>query len=276
MKWLKIVFRRETAIPVMALVFASAVCVTLVLARIVWTMNVRYAFLVWNLFLAWIPLILAMVALEQVRRQEERGWRFAATLGTWLLFFPNAPYIFTDLIHLTRGRMHFWVDMVLILCCAMTGLVLGFLSLYLIQGVVRRKIGGLWSWVFIATVTALGGFGICIGRFLRLNSWDLLARPLKLYHGIGGWVTNPLANSTSLAFGVLFTAFLFIAYVMLYALTHLPPGNHIVEVSVGNRRGKEAELILDIPSDGRANHTSAFQRHEKPYRHQHRSLGSSL
>ena len=42
---------------------------------------------------------------------------------------------------LTRGyRGHFWVDLVLILLCALTGLVLGFVSLYLMQSVVTRML----------------------------------------------------------------------------------------------------------------------------------------
>ena len=72
-------------------------------------------------------------------------------------------------------------------------------------------------------VAGLNGLGISIGRFLRFNSWDVLVRPVKLYEGVGLWLSEPLANASSLAFAVLFGAFFFIAYVMLYALTHLEP-----------------------------------------------------
>ena len=143
----------------------------------------------------------------------------------WLLFLPNAPYIFTDLIHLmSRYYGHFWVDLVPILSCALTGLVLSFLSLYLMQSIVARMFGWLTSWLFIAGAAGLSGFGIYLGRFLRFNSWDVLFKPMELYHGIGQWATDPLANGTSFAFPILFATFLFIAYVMLYGLTHLQPG----------------------------------------------------
>ena len=105
------------------------------------------------------------------------------------------------MIHLTtRFYPHFWVDLTLILLCALTGLVLGFVSLYLMQSVVERMFGRPASWLFIAAVAALSGFGIYLGRFLRFNSWDVLFRPAQLYHGIGNWVADPLADLNSLAF----------------------------------------------------------------------------
>ena len=221
---LKLAFKRETAMPMLALTFASGASAALVFARIVWTGHLRYGFLVWNLFLAWLPLVFALLACEKYQNGSGRNWRFLALAGAWLLFFPNAPYIFTDLIHLTTHFYgHFWVDMVLILICALTGLVLGFVSLYLMQSVVARMFGRLASWLFIAGVAGVSSFGIYLGRFLRFNSWDILFKPMELYHGIGNWTAAPLATSSPRAFLVLFSTFLFLAYVMLYALTHLRP-----------------------------------------------------
>jgi uncharacterized membrane protein len=221
---LKLAFKRETAMPMLALTFSSAVSVALVAARIVWTGKLYYSFLIWNLFLAWLPMLFALLACEKYQRSSGRDWQFLGLAGAWLLFFPNAPYIFTDLIHLTtRFYSHFWVDLTLILLCALTGLVLGFVSLYLMQSVVERMLGRLASWLFIAAVAALSGFGIYLGRFMRFNSWDILFRPIQLYRRIGNWATDPSAHANSLAFPILFAAFLFIAYLMLYALTHLQP-----------------------------------------------------
>src|SRR5204862_669086 len=134
-----------------------------------------------------------------------RNLHFLGLAGAWLLFFPNAPYIFTDLIHLTTGFYnHFWVDMVLILLCALIGLVLGFVSLYLMQSVVTRMVGRAASWLFIAAVAGLGSFGIYLGRFLRFNSWDIVFKPVDLYHGIGRWAADRLASSSSWVFAVWF------------------------------------------------------------------------
>jgi uncharacterized membrane protein len=218
MKLVRLAFRRETAVPVLALLFASGVSAALVLARVIWTRDIRYGFLVWNLFLAWLPLVLALVACDEYRQGARGNWRFLGWAGAWLLFFPNAPYIFTDVIHLrSRYFSHFWVDLVLILLCAMIGLILGFLSLYLMQNVVARRAGRPASWLFIAIVTALSGVGVSLGRFLRFNSWDVVFQPLALCRSVASWVSEP----RSLGFPLLFGTFLFLAYVMLYALTHL-------------------------------------------------------
>ena len=223
MKMLNFLFQRETRSPMLALTLTSVTVVALVAARVIVTHNINYAFLVWNLFLAWLPLIFALLACDQFRAGEKRNWRFASLAGAWLLFFPNAPYIFTDFIHLIYGSYrHFWVDLTLILMCALTGLVLGFVSLYLMQSVVRRMYGQIASWLFIAVVAGLSGFGIYLGRFLRLNSWDVITKPVKLYNGISGWAANPVANSHTFTFPLLFATFLFLAYLMLYTLTHLP------------------------------------------------------
>jgi len=224
MRLLKLAFRRETFMPVLAVTFASGVCLVLVSARVIYTGNLRYGFLIWNLFLAWLPLAFALLACEEYHQRSCRSWRFVALSAAWLLFVPNAPYMFTDLIHLTRGYLaHFWVDLVLILCCALTGLVLGFLSLFLMQSVVKRVFGRAASWFFIAGVAGLSSFGIYLGRFMRFNSWDVLLKPFALSRGIGNWAVNPFGHLGSFALVALFATFLFITYLMLYALTHLQP-----------------------------------------------------
>lgn len=223
MAFFRIAFAREMVRPMLALIFASFVCVALVSARIALTGNLRYSFLIWNLFLAWLPLVFALYAVGLYRKHEGLTWPFLTFGVTWLLFFPNAPYICTDIIHLSYSfRAHFWVDMVLILTCAFTGLVLGFVSLYAMQSVVGRAYGFAWSWVFVAAVAAVSGIGIYIGRFLRFNSWDVIAQPLALYKGVGKWAAAaPLSGTHGLAFPLLFSTFLFSAYLVLYALTHL-------------------------------------------------------
>jgi uncharacterized membrane protein len=222
MKLLKLAFRRETAAPMLALAFASGISVVLAIARIVWTRDLNYGFLIWNLFLAWLPVVFALLAIDEYQDGANRNWRFLGFAGAWLLFFPNAPYIFTDLVHLTTWfRDHFWVDLGLFLLCALTGLVLGFVSLFLMQSVVTRMLGRAVSWLFIAAVAGLSGFGIYLGRFLRFNSWDVLFKPMALCHDIGAWAVHPAAHPHAFSFPVLFGTFLFLAYVMLYALTHL-------------------------------------------------------
>jgi uncharacterized membrane protein len=221
---LKVALRRERAVPVLAVTFASAVSMMLLVGRIVWTHRMGYALLAWNLFLAWLPLLFALLACEKYEQGSGRSRGFYVLAAFWLLFFPNAPYIFTDLFHLTgRFYEHFWLDMTLILLFALTGLVLGFLSLYLMQSVVARMFGRVTSWLFVVGVACLSSFGIYLGRFLRFNSWDIIFKPVELSQGISASLTDSLTRPAPFAFQALFATFLFISYLMLYALTHLKP-----------------------------------------------------
>jgi uncharacterized membrane protein len=233
MKLLNLFSRRETAAPLLALAFATAVSVALVAARIVSTRNLHYGLLVYNLFLAWLPLVFALLASEHSRRSAKPNWRFAGLAAAWLLFFPNAPYIFTDLVHLSTWFYgQFWVDLALVLMCAITGLVLGFLSLYLMHSIVTKMYGPITGWTFIAVAAALGSFGVYLGRFLRFNSWDVFAKPAQFYHGLGNWAGYYMYHGFSIAFLVLFAAFLFVTYLMLYALTHLSPARETISTEM--------------------------------------------
>jgi uncharacterized membrane protein len=228
MKYLRLPFQHDTRAPMLALMFATTASVVFVLTRIAWTRDLHYGFLVWNLFLAWLPLLFALLARETFRTKQQKTWRLLGLAGAWFLFFPNAPYIFTDLIHLTaRFPRFFWTDLTLILLCAFTGLMLGFVSLYFMQAIVARLFGRVAGWLFVALAVGLGSLGIYLGRFLRFNSWDVLLRPGKIYHGLDTWMDGPMINTASAAFLVFFAAFLFITYVMLHALTRLPKTDFI-------------------------------------------------
>lgn len=210
---------------VLALLFATFVCLLMVCSRILDVRHIRYSFLAWNLFLAWLPLVFALLASHSYHQTSHNSWHFTVLSIAWLLFFPNSPYIFTDLIHLTTSlRSYFWVDLVVILSCAFTGLFAGFLSLYLMHSIVQQISGKTAGWVFICGVAALSGLGVYIGRFLRFNTWDVIYRPVNLVQDVGRWVSNPNAHP-SVTFPVMFAAFFLISYLMLYALTHLkkPP-----------------------------------------------------
>jgi uncharacterized membrane protein len=177
--------------------------------------------------------LFALGVYKRFQRGERNNWQTFALAGLWILFLPNAPYIFTDLIHLnTRIQSHYWVDLSLILMAAFTGFLLGFLSLYLMQFTVAHRWGQMAGWAFTAAATGLSGFGIYLGRILRWNSWDALVHPVRLTGSVGHWAAHPLANpGTGLAFPLLFGIFLFLGYVMLYALTHLQPARKsLVEI----------------------------------------------
>ena len=207
--------------PLALLALVSVADVGLLVTRIVYLGHWSQLYLAWNLFLAWIPLLLALVAARAFNATPTRRAQGTVAGVAWLMFFPNAPYILTDCVHLLRSGHYFWVDLVLILLFALTGLVLGFCSLYLMQRVVARRFGWPMGWLFAAAVAALSGFGIYVGRFWRWNSWDVLLNPLNLLADVGSWLLHVPFHPKLGVVPALFATLLFIAYVSLYALTHL-------------------------------------------------------
>ncbi len=81
------------------LLLSSAFCVLLIIFRIQWSSGLGYIFLIWNLFLAWIPFFISS-SLIKASRQGVPLFLLMLMLPAWLVFFPNAPYILTDLFHL--------------------------------------------------------------------------------------------------------------------------------------------------------------------------------
>jgi uncharacterized membrane protein len=208
---------RRRLVTVLALVAASLFCVALVGVRVAESGSTKFSGLVWNLFLAWIPLVLAVVVYDRWRRGRARVSLFV--LGAlWLLFFPNAPYIVTDFVHLERtGDAPYWYDAVTVSAFAWTGLLLGFASLFLMQTVVRQWRGVAAGWAFAGVAIALGSLGIYLGRFLRLNSWDALEHPSVIPRILHAVARDPFAYQEAIGVTVLFTVALGFAYLLLYS-----------------------------------------------------------
>jgi uncharacterized membrane protein len=183
--------------------------------------SMTYMFLIWNIFLAWIPLVFAHTAatFSWKRKYILLTVPFFALL--WLLFFPNAPYILTDLQHLSHPKpgVPVWFDVLLIVWFSWTGLLLGMVSLLLMQNIVRREFGRVAGWLFVFAVGALGSLGIYIGRFLRWNSWDMFFHPFALLSNFTFYATHPSLRSI-IFIGVFATFFIFF-YITIYAFGFL-------------------------------------------------------
>lgn len=214
--------RRQAAI-LGSLAFATMLCVALLAARAVYTGNIARFHMLWNLFLAWLPMLGALIAYNLSKRTGRARWLLILPfLGFWLLFFPNAPYILTDMMHLRSiPNVPLWYDLILLVSFAWTGAFLGLVSLYLMQSVVRRAAGNLVSWAFTLGVLGLAGVGVYLGRFPRWNSWDLLTEPAAILADIWGPLSNPLAHSRAFVFSLLFSLCLAAMYFVMVSVIHL-------------------------------------------------------
>ncbi len=198
---------------------ASAVAVTLAVVRMEYSNSRDYAAMIWNLFLAWIPFIFASIAYIV---SWGRKWLYLAIpvcALIWLLFFPNAPYILTDFQHLSTNAKNapLWFDVIMLIWFAWTGLLLGVVSLHLMQEIVSRAFGAVTGWIFVLGVTLLSSFGIYLGRFLHWNSWDVLQDPLPIAHDVLSRIRHPFQNAGTYGFILLYTLLFLFVYLALHA-----------------------------------------------------------
>lgn len=212
---------RQTWVAILALVLASALSCGLTVFRALYFGQFAYGFFFWNLFLAWVPLVAALLFYAMAARRS-RHWLVMLSIGIiWLLFFPNAAYIVTDIVHLReRPSVPYWYDIIAIMAFAQTGLFLGYLSLYLMQEVIRAWLGRWAGWAFTLAMMILSAFGIYLGRFLRWNSWDALLDPLGTIRNAAR-AANPYVSRQPLAFSATFFAFSLVCYLIVYSFTHL-------------------------------------------------------
>ncbi|MCC6299387.1 MAG: DUF1361 domain-containing protein [Anaerolineales bacterium] len=201
---------------------ASVVSVAVWRVRADYSGSGNYAFMVWNLFLAWIPFIISYVTYTMTL---SRRWVYLivpASAFFWLLFFPNAPYMLTDFQHLATdwwSDAPVWYDVMMLIWFSFTGLLLGMVSLFLMQEIIRREFGRWTGWGFVAVVAALSSVGVYVGRFLRWNSWDIFNNPKGMAQYTIQSAQDP--SLQSIGFTSLFAAFFLFLYVTLYTFGHL-------------------------------------------------------
>jgi uncharacterized membrane protein len=200
---------------VASLAILSLFVLAMIVARVLYTRTFDHAGIAWNLFLAWIPFVLALVVYARARWMSRPS--LVALGGVWLLFFPNAPYIVTDLKHIgDAGRIPVLYDVLFLSAAAWTGLLLGLTSLFLVHAVARRMLGAVSAWGLVVGVLAASSFGIYLGRVQRWNSWDVFIRPEALLGQIAeGFHAAPLALT------VLLTSFLLASYLVFYSLARM-------------------------------------------------------
>ena len=184
--------------------------------------------MVWNIFLAGLPFLFACGAVY-FRQKQGKKLRFLSIVfwPLWLLFFPNAPYMLTDLIHLNWYQFHphnasatftdeprAWFGLLYICIGVAAGTAIGMLSLRLLHNIVARRRGSFIGWCFVGGTCLLSGFGVWIGRCLRFNSWDIFHRPF--------WLIGETLSQLDTRVGktiLIFAAMTAMAYLLLYVFT---------------------------------------------------------
>lgn len=167
-------------------------CFTLSIARCFLSESGHFLFLNWNLFLAGIPLLLSRLLMHNNHITKAK---VLFLLPTWLLFFPNAPYILTDLFHLGNTHtMPKWFDLMMILLFAWAGLFAGFKSLQDIQSMLTKFMTERKSMLIVVLLLFIAAFGVYIGRFERWNSWDIITHPFSVLSDVAEKFMHPMEH----------------------------------------------------------------------------------
>lgn len=188
------------------IIFLISFCLMLLITRIILNESQAYLFLVWNLFLALIPLMISHYLFT--RKLHYSKYKLLVISGIWVLFLPNSPYMITDFAHIIHSRpASIWLDILLLFSFAFSSLLFGLISINQMFNIFKQR----WSlrianMLLILTCFSCG-FGVYLGRVLRFNSWDIITSPLSILKKSVLSYSNTTAWFMTLGFG----CFLFIA-----------------------------------------------------------------
>ena len=192
------------------LVLLALLSLLLMLLRVKITHDIYLLFLIWNLFLGYIPYFLS----SKIKTTIPGTFRFYALLFGWLLFLPNSFYLLTDFVHLHySSSLQYLFDAVLLSSFTIAGFYAGITSLFHIHTLLEMKYEKNKSKLIIVTMCYLVSFGIYLGRMLRFNSWDILSNPIDLFY-------NSIKSTTSIevyVFTLLFGTFITLIYCLSYS-----------------------------------------------------------
>jgi uncharacterized membrane protein len=196
--------------------------------RFEWARSPAFAYLAWNLTLAWVPYLSSMAAL---REQQRARWALLLLAGMTLLFLPNAPYLVTDFVHLGgRADVPEWCDALMLFTFAVTGWFLGLMSMHIWRRIVDRRLGAVAGRIFLVLAAFATGFGVYLGRFLRWNSWDPLWEPRRTTAGIISRLLALQLHPLMVGFTIVFSTVLLVSYrwfsSRLEDSSARKPGNH--------------------------------------------------
>lgn len=152
----------------------------------------EFWYLLYNLGLAWIPLVCSVWLVSLLRRHAWTDWLPLAITVVWLAFLPNTFYMITDYIHLHDvPRIDEVFDVLMFTSIILPGVLLGFASLGLIHRELRKRLPAAQTWRLIMAVLLVTSLAIYVGRQLRWNSWDIIINPAGIIFDVSDIIMYP-------------------------------------------------------------------------------------
>ena len=151
-----------------------------------------HQYLLWNLFLSWLPFILALWLLKTLQHNLWSSWRALLISTAWLALLPNSFYMVSDFIHLnefTENQSVFGA--VTFTAFVFTSLCLGVASLYLVHTEFLKRVTSRTAAALVGAILLIVSVAIYVGRDLRWNSWDIIINPFGLLFDISERLLHP-------------------------------------------------------------------------------------
>jgi len=212
-------FRFKAGSILWPLIVSSALAVCLYVCRVLASGNFRYWYLVWNLFLGWLPLVFGYLLVKWLRKGTWLSFKGLGLTALWLGFLPNSFYIVSDFIHLAPTyEIGLLFDVVLFMIFAWNGLLLGFISVYMIHSELRKRLRARLTIMLVGLVFILSSFAIYMGRFLTWNTWDIVINPGGILFDISDRIIRPTAYPNTFTTTTLFSVVLITLYYTVYKL----------------------------------------------------------
>jgi uncharacterized membrane protein len=201
-----------------SLVYLTVVCAGFFVAGAISNHSLEFWYLLWNLFLAWLPLVFALWLVRMLHHKAWSSWQGMVLSLLWLGFLPNSFYMVSDFIHLQDyQRVDIVFDTAMFASFVLTSLFLGYVSLYLVHVELAKRLrGSMAAWVWVSLVLALCSFAIYLGRDLRWNTWDILVSPAGILFDVSDIVLHPTGHVLALTTTLTFFVFLISVYIVIW------------------------------------------------------------
>ena len=201
----------------------SCLSLCLLLTRLVGGHTTRYWFLTWNLALAWLPVLFVWLLSRWLEKGSWLHWKGICLSVLWLVFLPNAFYLVTDFIHLKpTGEVSMLFDSVMFLTFALNGLMLGYLSVYIIHAQLLKRLHARNVAVILMGVFLLCSFAIYLGRYLTWNTWDIVVNPGGIIVDLSDRIVRPglypNTFTTTALFGITLPVMYYCGFKMVQAV----------------------------------------------------------
>jgi len=176
-----------------------------------------YAYMIWNLFLAWVPLVITLLLERTLHRKLWSSWPALGLTALWLVFLPNTFYMVTDYIHVRElSQSNLLSGLTMFTSFIFLGVILGFLCTYIVHIELKKRIRERSAYLLITLVLFLCSFAMYMGRELRWNTWDIVTQPFALLFDITDRLMHPLQHSAMYTVTLGFFVFLIGLYLVLW------------------------------------------------------------